>query len=383
VIKSLIFLAIMVFFFVGCSLQPQREAIIVPDTKTTHTVAVDKNTTETSILESGNEQNVVSYQEEKKTILQKDHIAIIYPSSEINRYALEATKTINGYLLEAHKDSPYHIESADIMTQSPKNIKNAIIAIADKGIKKIILMITKQYFNVLKDSDITSLGDVTIVLPLINKSEVNMDSSLEKLDILFTGISYEDQFKKLVEYSNNAPLVDFYDNSSIGTTLHQFASQHQIKYSRKINDNNGYYKKIVKSLTNRLNDSALILNTPIVKSSMLLSALTAEEVYPSVILSTQLNFTPLVFSLTQRFDRDNLVVASSIGEFPENIEGYSELLGNNILYNWVNYSSMIAVEYLRTGNINIFKDLKIVKKQVIYPVKLYKVRKNSFLLLPF
>lgn len=373
----------MVFTFVGCSVktnQPssiQNESITVEQQKTQQ---VQKQDTETSVFTPTDKASGTLTQE-IQYISKENYIAIVYPSAEINRYALEATNTINGYLLQVHNDMIFHLETFDIMRQSSMSIKTAMNSIVDQGISKVILMITKEYIGYLKE--IQGLENLKIVLPLVNKNEILYDEALSKLDILFAGISYQDQFKKLSNYVKGYPMVEFYDNSSIGATLHTFASKHPIKYSRKIDDNNGRYKRVVKSIASRLNGSALILNTPIVKSSMLLSALTAEEVTPRVVVSTQLNFTPLVFSLTQDIDRRTLIIANSIGELPDMLEGYSELLGNNILYNWVNYSSMIAAEYLKTGNVGLFKDISIEENQVIYPVKLYKVRRNSFSLLPY
>jgi hypothetical protein len=125
-----------------------------------------------------------------------------------------------------------------------------------------------------------------------------------------------------------------------------------------------------------------LLNTPIVKSSILLSTIAGtKNLYVSKILSTQLNFTPLLFNLTQKLDRKKLVVASSIGELPKDLNDYNVLMGNNIAYSWVNYSTIIGMEYLTTGNIDIFKDVSILDNQVVYPVRLYKVGDSSFKLI--
>jgi hypothetical protein len=97
-----------------------------------------------------------------------------------------------------------------------------------------------------------------------------------------------------------------------------------------------------------------------------------------MILSTQLNYTPLIFSLTQKIDRKNLVVANSIGKIPLELIEYNEILGNSVSYNWVNYSSIIGAEFLSTNNIDFFEDLKIENNQVVYPVKLYEVNDYSF-----
>ncbi len=50
---------------------------------------------------------------------------------------------------------------------------------------------------------------------------------------------------------------------------------------------------------NRILGSTIILNTPIVKSSIILSQITAFEVEPAKVLSTQLNYNPLLVKLTQ------------------------------------------------------------------------------------
>jgi hypothetical protein len=384
--RYIFFLITTLIVITGCSVKTEQ-AIIYKDTpiKVEQQQVTEQKVPSTTVIESSvykaPQKEIIDRTKPVPQISKDNYIAIVYPSAQINRYALEATNTINGYLLQVHKDMLFHLETFDILRQSSRSINKAINSIVNEGISKVILMITKEYLPVLKN--INGVENLKIVLPLINKYEVSFDQKLSKLDILFAGISYQDQFKKLSSYANGIPMVEFYDNSSIGTSLHTFASKQALRYSKRIDDNNGRYKRVVSSIRSKLNRTALILNTPIVKSSMLLSALTAESVNPKMVLSTQLNFTPLVFSLTQSADRKSLVIANSIGELPDMLEGYSELLGNNILYNWVNYSSMIAAEYLQMGDISLFKDISIANKQVIYPVKLYKVRKNSFLLLPY
>jgi SRSO17 transposase len=212
---------------------------------------------------------------------------------------------------------------------------------------------------------------------LIHRDDIKKEQNFENLNILFGAISYKDQFDKLIEYCKGYPLVEFYDNSSIGYTLHHYLKDKKIVYKKKIDDNNGRYKNFLKD-NKRLNGAAIILNTPIVKSSILLSTITSKEVPYSKILSTQLNYTPLLLSLTQKHDRRGLIVANSIGDIPEDLIEYNQLIGNNINYSWVNYSTIIGVEYLINKNIDIFKDLTIENRQVKFPVKLYYVGDNSF-----
>lgn len=312
-----------------------------------------------------------------KVVQKGETIAVVFPSSDIDRYALEATNTLNSYLLESEKN--FSIETFDMMVQSKNNILKVFDRIGKKNIKKVILLITKDYVNLLQY--VQGLENYKIVLPLVHKYEQTLNDKLVQPNIVYGAISYKKQFDKLIAYAKNYSLVEFYDNSPIGDTLHKYVKQNNLKYSRIIDDNNGRYKTILKYHKNKIDNSAVILNTPIVKSSILLSAATAEELEIPLVLSTQLNFTPLLFSLTQVHDRKNLVIASSIGELPADLREYNNILGNNILYNWVNYSCIVAAEYLIHGNINRFEELAIKDNQIIYPVKLYDVKYYSFKLI--
>jgi hypothetical protein len=319
------------------------------------------------------QNNISSTESYKDKIVQNNTIAIVYPSVNIGKYALEATNSINTYLL--YKGKPFYIETYDMFIQNEKNILSTFQQIEEKNITKVIAMVTKEQLKIL--NNVPNIDKVTIYLPLINKDEVVDLDKLDNLHLTFGGISYEDQFTKLLEYSKGIKLVEFYDNTQIGSFLHNFLKSQQVSYTKIIDDNNGRYQYFLKD--NRyINNASIVLNTPIVKSSILLSSITAQELSPAMILSTQLNYTPLIFSLTQKIDRKNLVVANSIGKIPLELIEYNEILGNSVSYNWVNYSSIIGAEFLSTNNIDFFEDLKIENNQVVYPVKLYEVNDYSF-----
>ncbi len=362
-----IFIALALILFAGCSVKEQQ----IQKSAQTEQTQVKKG-----IGQSGIKRGNI-FSQSLKASPSYDTLAIAFPSSDIDRYALEATNTLNAYLLQ--NDNHFVLESFDMMVQSRSNISKTFDRIREKGIKKVILLITKDYVNYLED--IEDLEQFEIVLPLVNKYEQRLSSKLFNSNILFGAISYKKQFDRLIAYARNYNLVEFYDNSPIGDTLHKYVQPHNLKYSRMIDDNNGRYKTILKYHKSKIDNSALILNTPIVKSSILLSAATAEEVAVPLVLSTQLNFTPLLFSLTQVHDRKNLVIASSIGELPASLREYNKILGNNISYNWVNYSCIVAAEYLLFNDIDKFHDLTIQNNQIIYPVKLYDVKYYSFKLI--
>ena len=359
-IHGVIFIFVLIFF-VGCS---QKTEQIQSSSK----IKQGEVVTQIKTQKKGERYNQVDPKPSYETL------AVVFPSSDIDRYALEATNTLNAYLLQESKS--FSLETFDMMVQSKKNIIKVFDRVRAKNIKKVILLITKNHVNMLQY--IPDLEKFEIVLPLVNRYEQELNSKLISSNILFGAISYKQQFDKLISYARNYSLVEFYDNSPIGDTLHKYVKPYRLKYSRMIDDNNGRYKKILKYHKKKIDNSAVILNTPIVKSSILLSAATAEELEIPIVLSTQLNFTPLLFSLTQVNDRKNLVIASSIGELSSDLREFNNLLGNNILYNWVNYSSIVAAEYLLNKNIDMFSELSIKNNQIIYPVKLYDVKYYSF-----
>ncbi len=373
--KNILHIILYTLLFIGCAPVVEKTVVYPPEKKVVKEKVIIKPI---KSIEPILEEKIIKVKEEEPIIIEKpvvkdNKLAIIFPSSTIGKYALEATNTINTYLL--YKNEQISLTVLDMITQTEDNILKVMNAIKNKEIKYIIAMITKEHLSIL--NNIENINDIKIYLPLINKSEIDDFEQLSNLNITFGAISYQDQFNKLIEYSNNNTFVELYDNTPIGKTLHNYLKSNDIKYTKKVDDNNGRYKNFLKN-NKRLYNSTIILNTPIVKSSILLSAITVENLNISKIISTQLNYTPLLFSLTQKQDRKKLIIANSIGKIKNDLLEYNQLIGNNILYSWVNYSSIIGVEYLLTGNIDFFSDLSLEENQVKYPVNLYKVGDNSF-----
>lgn len=360
-------LYILLFIFVGCTPKSPHPATYKSHSFTAATVKGEEKLSPSTTLIKDIEQTVIA---------QNSTIALVYPSVNIGKYALEATNSINTYLL--YKKEPFAVETYDMFLQNKENILKIFTQIQAKGITKVIALLTADNLQYLLG--IPNLENVNIYLPLVNKYEVGDIQKFKDLQLTFGGISYKTQFKKLFEYSNGRKLVEFYDNTQIGSSLHHFLKSHPVSYTKVVDDNNGRYKYFLKN-NKHIANSAIVLNTPIVKSSILLSSIIAEQLSPSIILSTQLNYTPLIFSLTQELDRKKLIVANSIGEIPLSLIEYNEILGNSLSYNWVNYSASIGAEFLSEGNIDFFKDLEIKDHQIVYPVNLYEARGNSFSLI--
>jgi len=365
--KILIPFIAVLFFLTGC-------------TKTNYSVQEYNPLKNNPSLAKKNNTNVnVSQKLDEIKTVESNHndiISIIFPSQTIGKYALEATNSINTYLI--NKNKKFKLNVYDFEIQNKQNLFKTIKQIQEDNITKVIAMITKDDLHYL--NDISNIEKIQFYFPLINKQDIKNTEKLNKLNFTFGAISYKKQFEKLIDFAKDKPLVEFYGNSGIGRALHTYLKDEKIVYTKKIDDNNGRYKYFLEN-NKKLNNSVVLLNTPIVKSSILLSAINSQELTIQSIVSTQLNYTPLLFSLTQKHDRTKLVIANSIGKIPEELEEYNKLIGNNLSYSWVNYSTIIGTEYLLNGNITMFKDLSIENNQVQFPVKLYRVGKSSFKLI--
>ena len=122
----------------------------------------------------------------------------------------------------------------------------------------------------------------------------------------------------------------------------------------------------------------MFLNTPIIKSSILLSQLRAYDTVPYIILSTQLNYTPLVISLTQYPDRKKFIVANSIEKVNLKLEESLALLDVDVAYNWVNYSTLIGIDSIFFKDESKLFPNKIVDNQVQYETTLHKNTRHGF-----
>jgi SRSO17 transposase len=143
------------------------------------------------------------------------------------------------------------------------------------------------------------------------------------------------------------------------------------------------YENIFNVLQTDLNTTAII-NTQPIKSSLLLSQFSYQDINISKILSTQINYSPLLLALTQAKDLKKLYIANSITTKNNKIEDINSLLHNDIAYNWINYSTTILMDFIFQSINKEYSskskhfDLMSHDKQILYPVGIYKVRYKRF-----
>ena len=268
-------------------------------------------------------------------------------------------------------DQEFELETFDTYDQDPENILRQLISLNEKGFTKVIALFTTKGFDVLNSFEEAKLAKY--YFPLINKSEI---ATLNE-NFYFGGISYQEQLEVLNSLSNGRNTM-FYVRSSLGNKLRDLYEQsfYDAGIIKEIERKTNRYKGIMSD--KRMIGNSIILNTPIVKSSIILSQLTAYEIYPENILSTQLNYNPLLVKLTQPRDRTKLLIVNSIAQVDDFIEDYTKLLGADVTYNWVDYSSLVGVNFLLHESESEVITTQIVENQADYEPTLYQSTSYGF-----
>ncbi|PID47339.1 MAG: hypothetical protein CR967_04695 [Proteobacteria bacterium] len=300
-------------------------------------------------------------------------LALIIPQKNIHRYATTVTNSVISYLMA--KNAQFEIKVFNIGNEDPLSLRIAFENVKKLRFKVAIAPLTP------KGADFTAknISDLLIFIPTINANFIQNPPQ----NIIFGGISYQKQIDLLSRYANEK-IATFSDGSNLGERLNIIASRNNnIAYSNKITNSKVNLKYMLKG-NKRLNNASIFLNMPLVKSSLLASQLRVYDVYPYSLLSTQINYHPMLLSLTQYQDRKKLYIANSISPSPLNIRATNALFGHTIVYDWVNYATNVGLDYLYAnyfsqGEPRIFKEM-ISSNQIIYNTSILKSSRHGFYL---
>ena len=316
----------------------------------------------------GSSENEIENKIEIDTTKVKMKVAFLYPSNLVSKYAKSSINTVSGYL--SHQDSDYELVVIDTENESASRIDSAFQEVKKSNIKNVIALFTPNAVGTL--NNVVS-SNLKVYLPLIEKKEVSSSNS----SLIFGSISYDDQVKKLINYSSGNNIM-FYQDTYLGSKLKKsyelVVSDVRLKREIKKSENN--FKAIVTG--SGLANSTLFLNTDIVKSSLILSQLRSYDVYPKVVLSTQLSYDPLLMTLTQDKDRDRLIVANSIDVVDKELRDEIATAGGNIVYEWVDYSTLVGINYLYYGKNSSLVPTKIENNQAVYNPRLFSCTEFGF-----
>ncbi len=325
-------------------------------------------------------------------------IALLLPYKKIGRYASSTTNSAFLYLLT--KSREFELKTYELEDESSESLDEAFAKIIADGFSYVIAPLTKEGVQNVAYLE----PDVKIYFPTINKNNIDVSSEY----MFFGGIDYKAQIEELTKLSV-APLVTFKDTSALASRLTSYAKASyfgvesedydpQVKQSVIMHDYDGNItikeKKFISNTMNRYTSNlapylkdkdkiiggSFLLNAPVVKSSMVLTQLTLFDVNATNSLSTQINYDPMILSITQLQDRKNFYIANSISKNSDVISESNFLLRNDIVYDWINYATTIGVDYfynMITGDKKEY-DLAFVDNQVVYPIQIVKASLAKF-----
>lgn len=344
-------------------------------------------------------------------------IALLLPYKKIGKYAASTTNASFAYLIS--KNHSFELKTYKIDNEDGEDIKRALDKIKEDGFYYVIAPLTQSGADIVAQID----PDINIFFPTINKKDAHTSSPY----LYYGGIDYRAQSDMLLNEAVS-PLVIFYDRSSIGRNLALYEEQkfktipetniypdenataednetEQISEMTPPDDditpyldtnelNKPYDRRVIdfsipSRITNlernlkdneKIKNGSFFINTPIVKSGMIMSQLTLYDANATNILSTQINYDPLLLSMTQYNDRKNMIVANSVTIHNNILIETNSLFGNDIVYDWINYTTTVGIDYFYYEITNEAREYQIPleENQMVYPIELLRASKSKF-----
>lgn len=300
-------------------------------------------------------------------------VAVLIPQKTIKKYAISTVNSVMSYLL--YKNYYFDLNVFNSGDEREESIAKALSDIKAGGYQYIIAPVTNEGALVIA----ARVQDTLVFIPTLQRSSVAISNS----NIVFGGIDYDKQIALLAEKANEK-VGTFEDGSSLSYQLNTLVKQHsnRVFYEKRVESSKANFKGMFKG-NGSLNNASFYLNTPIVTSSLIASQLRANDLHPYVLLSSQINYNPLLLTLTQYEDRDNMYIANSIQRAPTGLEEINAMFGHDIVYDWVNYSTSIGADFVCSNFFDnkvprMFKE-SIVANQVVYNTSLYQAGRNEFI----
>ncbi|NPA59513.1 MAG: hypothetical protein GXO30_03455, partial [Epsilonproteobacteria bacterium] len=310
---------------------------------------------------------------------EKFRLALLLPYKVIGRYSKSTTNSAFAYLIS--KKAPFELKTYKIESETQEEIQEALNKIYEDGFSYVIAPMTQKGLKVIAEIN----PQINIYFPTINENNTQVNSPY----FTYGAIDYKAQSDLLLKKATS-PLVILSDKSSIGKNLSLYQSQ---KFQEL--DEETYQKRVVKFFISKKTTNlqwqfknnkkiaygSFLINTPIIKTGMIMSQITLYDREATNILSTQINYNPLLLSITQYEDRKNMYIANSIIKNDDEVLEASSIFGTDILYNWINYATTVGTDYfysLVTSKQRKF-DIEIQNQQVQYPIELLRPSRYKFI----
>ena len=304
----------------------------------------------------------------------KPKIALLVPRKVIGAYANSVANAILSYLL--YQKSHFIFELFDSGTQSREDLTLALGKIRQKGYRIIVAPLTPSGANTLAALQ----PDALVYVPTVN----SMDMESENPNFLYGGIDYEAQIDALLSYAQPRIAV-FGDGSALAKKLMGFIQEKRLEdivYHKEIKNAKANQIYLLKG-NRKLKNASVFLNMPVVKSALMAAQMSRYKVPYANILSTQVSYSPLLFTLTQYPDRRKFYIANAISSVPFGLEDTDALLGSDIRFNWINYAASVGIDYILTDYLHSGRAKQfgepMIDRQVYYNTTVMRAGEGSFI----
>ena len=265
-------------------------------------------------------------------------IAMLVPQKSIRRYASTTVNSVLAYLVS--KQNSFEVKVFNSKDEKEESILRELENIKKENFRYVIAPVTSSGAKIIMENS----DNLVIYIPTVHKKTFQNSNS----SILFGGIDYDKQIDTLLKHTNSR-IAYFTDGSALSKSINNSLREKspQIIYNKSINSSRISFKRMFKN-NKKLNNSSIFMNTPLVKTSLIASQLRVYDIEPYALLSTQINYNPMLLTLTQYDDRKEFYIANSIGQATVEMKELNLLFGHDIVYDWVNYSTSVGIDYFYT-----------------------------------
>jgi len=282
-------------------------------------------------------------------------VAVVMDKKKFFRYIPLIMNSLNSYFI--YKNDDYELRLFDK--------KNNLEKITQDFSDIIYFTTNKEDIYKLKDYN------ATFYVPTFNSYDFNETFN----NIYFGLIDFKSQVNKLAQYITDDYAIAINSKGTIPKKLLQYEMELNITIDFYNFPRVPYY---------RLRNKFVFLNTSASKTAQILSHLTYKNIITKLQLSSQINYSPLLITITQPQDVEKLIIANSILKVPMDLEDINQNLYTDIKFNWLNYAiSVLAnkIYNLQTQSDEYYMNdfnLYIFNHQINYKTKLYKIINGAF-----
>jgi hypothetical protein len=319
----------------------------------------------------------------------KVKVAILIDKRRFYRFLPQLSNSVNSYFL--FKDENYEYKIFDLRElnraltyssyimfypTSPAQLKEYLrkdvpIAVTDENG-------TVKYFQSSNKNYIFDRNHLVFV-PTLSKDMAKISAE----NLYYGGLQFKKQIQYLSAMAQPVPSVAITIPGVIPSYLVQLEKKYgRVKAVYRYPLATGYWYLRNKNIYTNLSGTGV---------AQFLGNLTTHLVTPGskalpvrTVLATQISFSPRVIDLTQPLSQQKLILASSLIGTKPRILANSLLMGGNLRYNWLGYTSATTLNQIynyRIGNTHQpLADFGLTHfgHQIQYKVKLYQIRDQGF-----